>query len=217
MRVAANVSLQRRPNTLDILLGSSSPLASHSCITCITCTHNIFLFYSLTTPSTCAEIGNCTSRSSALKDPFQRKTSPPPPPPSPKHRAGLSFPAFGFKMPEQNGWTGLEPEAPKRSGPEALLDASHSEFWPVAFPRAQFHCPTFCPCFRLGRGSWPFNGNAPIKIRRGVWRARARDHFSGLDIFCRKCMGPSLMSAVYSEYIFGMCIKNALLNAHSQK
>jgi hypothetical protein len=89
------------------------------------------------------------------------------------HGVGLSSPAFGFRMPEQKGWAGLEPETPKplsdlkqkkwlgigqnelAGGPKALLTAA---FWPITFPRARFHCPTFCPYFCLGRGSWPSNG-----------------------------------------------------------
>ena len=39
---------------------------------------------------------------------FSEKSAPPP-----KHGAGLSFPAFGFRMLEQKGWAGLEPETPK--------------------------------------------------------------------------------------------------------
>jgi hypothetical protein len=96
-------------------------------------------------------------------------------------------------MPEQKGWTGLEPETPKplsdlkqkkrrpavfpfevagswpkragwrpRSPNEVLLTAA---FWPVAFPQGATPLPTFfCP-------PWPFNGNAPIKIREKIQRA----------------------------------------------
>jgi hypothetical protein len=37
------------------------------------------------------------------------------PPPPPEHGAGLSFPAFGFRIPKQKGWTwtGLELEQKK--------------------------------------------------------------------------------------------------------
>jgi hypothetical protein len=92
-------------------------------------------------------------------------------------------------MPEQKGWTFLEPETPKphpdleqkkrrpavspfkaadswpkelAGGPEVLLTAT---FWPITFPRVRFRCPTFLPMLCLGRGSWPLNGNAPIKIK----------------------------------------------------
>jgi hypothetical protein len=52
----------------------------------------------------------------------------------------------------------------------AARSASHSDFLAYGFSRVRFHCPIFCPCFYLGRGYWPFNGNAPIKMREKTKR-----------------------------------------------
>ena len=100
---------------------------------------------------------------------FSEKSAPPP-----KHGVGLSFPAFGFRMPEQKGWAELELETPKQlsdlkqkkrspgifsfevagncqnelaGGPKVLLTAT---FWPTSFPGARFHCPTFLPLILFG-------------------------------------------------------------------
>jgi hypothetical protein len=89
---------------------------------------------------------------------------------------GLSFPAFGFRIPEQKGWAELEPENPKplsdlkqkkkrpgvfpfkvagnwpkRAGwrPQSQ-SASHSGFLAENFSRARFHCQTFLPLFLFG-------------------------------------------------------------------
>ena len=100
---------------------------------------------------------------------FSEKSAPPP-----KHGVGLSFPAFGFRMPEQKGWAELELETPKplsdlkqkkrspgvfsfevagncqnelAGGPKVLLTAT---FWPTTFPGSRFHCPTFLPLILFG-------------------------------------------------------------------
>ena len=100
---------------------------------------------------------------------FSEKSAPPP-----KHGVGLSFPAFGLRMPEQKGWAELELETPKplsdlkqkkrspgvfsfevagncqnelAGGPKVLLTAT---FWPTTFPRVRFHCPTFLPLILFG-------------------------------------------------------------------
>jgi hypothetical protein len=47
-----------------------------------------------------------TSQQPCRRTHFGEKPAPPP-----KHGAGLSFPVFGFRRPEQKGWAfGLEPE-----------------------------------------------------------------------------------------------------------
>jgi hypothetical protein len=102
---------------------------------------------------------------------------------------GLSFPAFGFRMPEQKGWTLLEPETPKplpdleqkRGGqpfPHSNWQGAGQKSWlaapgciishsgPLADNFSQGTIPLpkcFPPAFVWAEAAGPLNGNAPIK------------------------------------------------------
>jgi hypothetical protein len=78
--------------------------------------------------------------------------------PPPKCGVGLSFPAFGFRRPDQKGWTGLEQEAPKPP-PDLKKKKRPAAFpfevaGPMPFPRARFHymcpLPNFLPPILFG-------------------------------------------------------------------
>jgi hypothetical protein len=62
---------------------------------------------------------------------------------------GLSFPAFGFRKPEQKGWAGLEPETPK-----PLSDLKQKKRRPGVFS------------FKVA-GNWP---------KRAGWRPKSASH-----------------------------------------
>ena len=92
-------------------------------------------------------IGKAMAFTSAPASPrthFSEKSAP-----TPKHGAGLSSPAFGFRMPEQKGWAGLEPETPK-----PLSDLKQKKRRPGVF-------------------SFKVVGNRP---KRAGWRSRSASH-----------------------------------------
>jgi hypothetical protein len=112
---------------------------------------------------------------------FSEKPAPPSPLRHVNTNTGRGYlPAFGFRMPEQKGWAGLEPETPKLLSDLKQKKEEDSEWpelaqasWlaaPKCFSQRIFGRKLFlgrdstaqlsCPYFYLGRGSWPSNGNS---------------------------------------------------------
>jgi hypothetical protein len=109
-----------------------------------------------------------------------------------------SFPAFGFRRPEQKDWAGLELKAQKLLtvlkqkrgsqpfghfkwpgvGPNELIRGSggplKATFWPITFSRVRFHCPTFLPLHFFANSQLPPENRSSGRNAGKVVRSTAK-------------------------------------------